>query len=946
MRRFRHGGADGASPAPSRSVVALVASGAVLGLLVALGAASLAWNLRQRQLQENGEDLARLSFVLAEQTEQSLQSITLLQRRILEEVRNGQIDTPEAFRQRFGSPAFNQALHDRIDGLPQINELGIVDNTGQLVNFSRGWPIPAVNVGDRDYFHRLSGEAAPPYVISRPMRSRSSGNWTIFLARRASAPDGTLLGLVLGAIELSSFEKLYSRIATEEGLAITLVRRDGVLLARFPARGEITGQAVGTAERFQQLLAGGEHSVTIQNSLIDDQSRLMAVQALPSYPMGINVSQTLHAALAEWRQEAAALALAVLLIEGGIAGMVVLGLRQLRAQGRLAEAWAERAEAGRAAALAELALAREREAAEREARLKDRRFARALDAMGQGLCMFDAAGRLLVHNATLHAMLQLPPEALQAGMPFEALEAALSRSTILRPGDAAALVAPLREASRGGRQGSFVWRWADGRSFAVTVQPATEEGSWLASFEEVTERLRAEQQILHMAQHDALTGLANRTLLHERLRQAAAAAAARGERCALLCLDLDHFKVVNDTLGHPVGDALLQEVARRLGCCVRDADTAARLGGDEFAVLQTGISQPGEVAQLAQRLIEELSRPYEIGGRQLALGVSIGSALAPEDGETGETLLRHADFALYSAKAEGRGRHRVFEPAMNTRMQARLALEAELRRALEEGEFHLLFQPLLSLPDRQVVGFEALLRWRHPRHGLMAPDSFIPLAEETGLIVPIGHWVLREACREMRRWPGHCRVAVNLSPVQLADGPALLRSVEDALAASGEPAGRLELEITESAMLRGTEEVLDTLRRLKERGVRLAMDDFGTGYSSLGYLRTFPFDKVKIDRSFVRDLPHDGESRAIVHAVIGLCGTLGLTVTAEGVETEEQLAQLQRENCSEVQGYLFGAPQPAEEALRLVRGAAARRQDGGAAGTAQVAGLAADEARA
>ena len=423
-------------------------------------------------------------------------------------------------------------------------------------------------------------------------------------------------------------------------------------------------------------------------------------------------------------------------------------------------------------------------------------------------------------------------------------------------------------------------------------------------------------RIAFLAHHDALTGLPNRRLFHDRLEQALAQA-GRGVDLAVLCLDLDRFKAVNDTLGHPVGDKLLQEVAQRLAACVREGDTLARLSGDEFAILQIGLTRPEDAALLAHRTIRVLGEPYEVASHRVVIGTSIGISVTPRDGASVDALLKNADTALYRAKAEGRGVFRFFEQAMDAELQARRVLELDIRRAIEEAQFELYYQPLISLPTHEISGFEALLRWHHPERGLVSPAEFIPIAEDTGLIDTIGAWVLRQACSEATGWPEHVKIAVNLSPAQFRSDE-LVGIVNQALIASGLEPSRLELEITESVLLQQDDPNLMTLHRLRQMGVRISMDDFGTGYSSLSYLRSFPFDKIKIDRSFVKGLSNDGGSVAIVRAVTGLSRSLGITTTAEGVETDEQLHCLAREGCHEVQGYLFSKPVPADRVPMLL----------------------------
>ena len=436
----------------------------------------------------------------------------------------------------------------------------------------------------------------------------------------------------------------------------------------------------------------------------------------------------------------------------------------------------------------------------------------------------------------------------------------------------------------------------------------------------IVESLRSFQsnnaRINFLAHHDALTALPNRALFHDRVSLAVQLCAA-GRHCALHCLDLDHFKAVNDTLGHPVGDALLREVASRLISCVREGDTVARLGGDEFAIVQLGVTDPQQAGALAERVIEVISEPYEINGHQLMVGTSVGVVTTPCTDLTVDGLMRNADMALYRAKAEGRGTWRFFEPDMDAAQQQRRVMEMDMRAALAQHQFELYYQPLVNVATHEVSGFEALIRWHHPERGMISPAQFIPLAEETGLIVQMGAWVMRQACADAATWQGGLKVAVNLSPLQFKDRN-LLNVVQQALTASGLPAWRLELEITEGVLLHENEATLAILHKLRALGIRISMDDFGTGYSSLSYLRSFPFDKIKIDQSFIRDLSAQSGAVAIVRAVTGLGSSLGIRTTAEGVETEDQLARLISEGCTEVQGYLFSPPRPAKDVPRLV----------------------------
>ncbi|MES2713607.1 MAG: EAL domain-containing protein [Pseudomonadota bacterium] len=547
-------------------------------------------------------------------------------------------------------------------------------------------------------------------------------------------------------------------------------------------------------------------------------------------------------------------------------------------------------------------------------RVQNLRFETAIENMSLGIAMYDADEILVVCNGRLNEVLSVPPGTIRAGMSFREVVAACmecghfegrtlddayaERRAILFGGDA-----PSIEESR------------IQRKVHVTTQPMP-NGGWLFLFEDMTLRREAEERVAHMAWHDALTGLANRLKFDESLQEALVRG-GRGEPCAVLCIDLDRFKIVNDTLGHPVGDALLRAAATRLRAMVRETDVVARLGGDEFAIVQRASNQPYDAIALAQRIVEDMSTVFDVEGHHINIGASVGIALAPNDGLTSALLLKSADLALYRAKSDGRGAWRFFEPEMDLRMQARRALELDMRRALVRQEFEVFYQPLIDVESRGVLGFEALVRWRHPERGMVSPGEFIPLAEETGLIVPLGAWVMRRACEDAAPWPDGITVAVNVSSVQFRN-PAIVDTVSEALALSGLPAERLEIEVTESIMLHDNVATLAILHRLRRLGVSISMDDFGTGYSSLSYLRSFPFDKIKIDQSFVQDLNKTKGSGEIISAIIGLGASLGMRTIAEGVETHEQLAKLRSGGCREAQGYLFGQPMPIAQALALI----------------------------
>src|SRR5262245_2067810 len=551
---------------------------------------------------------------------------------------------------------------------------------------------------------------------------------------------------------------------------------------------------------------------------------------------------------------------------------------------------------------------------EEETRDWNQRVNTALNNMSQALMMYDASGRLVMVNRRYHEMYGLSPDLIKPGVHIREALAHRKRSGTF-PEDPDEYLETLLAAVAEGRPMIRVIELEDGRAIAVAMRPMT-DGGWVVTHEDVTERRRAEKQIAHMARHDSLTDLPNRTLLRDRLAQALASV-RRGGRVAVLYIDLDHFKAVNDTLGHHIGDELLKTVASRLHSSIREVDTVARVGGDEFAIIQTGVEQPTDTATLARRICDAIKAPYDLHGHAVVLDTSIGIAIAPNDGTEPNELLKNADMALYGAKADGRGSYRFFEAAMDARMKTRRALELALRKALGNGEFALHYQPLVRLHDSRVTCCEALLRWHHPKRGMIPPAEFVPVAEEIGLIVPLGEWVLRKACADAAHWPADVKVAVNLSAIQVMNRN-LVPVVLGALAAAGLSATRLEIEITESVLMQNTDTTLAALHRLRQLGVRISMDDFGTGYSSLSYLRSFPFDKIKIDRGFVSGLSDGDDAVAIVMAIAGLARNLGIVTTAEGVETEQQLHQVKVLGCSEMQGHLFSPPRPIEEIRRLL----------------------------
>lgn len=541
----------------------------------------------------------------------------------------------------------------------------------------------------------------------------------------------------------------------------------------------------------------------------------------------------------------------------------------------------------------------------------------AINNMPLGLSMFDAQERLLVCNKRYAEMYDVPSELTRPGTVHCALWEHRTKK--------GARHSETRETAlyRRPSSPSMLIEFASGRIISVSRQPLR-GGGWVALHEDITERRRQEEAITHLARHDALTGLANRVLFREQLEQSLQCL-VRGQGFAVLCLDLDHFKAVNDTLGHPIGDTLLKQVSQRLLGCVRHGDLVARLGGDEFAIIEASVRDPNQTESLATRIVETVGAPYEIDGHRVEIGTSVGMTLAPRDGSDADQLIKNADLALYRTKAAGRRGYSFFKAEMSEELQSRRNLELDLRTALHEEELELSYQPLVCLKTERVAGFEALLRWHHPERGVVPPDEVIAIAEDMGLIAQIGEWALARACAQAARWPDPIKVAINVSAQQFAKR-TLIEGALQALARSGLPPHRLELEVTETILLQGGQSTLAMLHQLRQLGVSVAMDDFGAGYCSLSSLRTFPFEKIKIGKAFIVDIERSEDSRAIVEAVIALGTSLGMTTVAEGIENHEQLSRVRAWGCAQAQGYLLGPPKTAAEVDGLLAEGSARTQ--------------------
>jgi diguanylate cyclase (GGDEF)-like protein len=781
-----------------------------------------------------------------------------------------------------GSDSAYDLLAVRGARLPVIASLAVLGEDGLVASAIGAWPPQETDLSGQDFFHHLRGTDDGQPFIGLVDRTADGVGRHCLIARRLDGPGGRFVGVVLAELSFSALETLY-RAAMPRFRTLTLLTADGTALLRYPWQEEVVGRIIPPGWAWHADVAAGGGSY-LGLGFFDAVPILAVMRKVGDLPLEIMISLAQTDVLAGWYRQRLWLILGGIVASGlamALVRLFALQLERLARQNTLLEE-----------ARAQLTL--------------------AMSNISQGLCFFDGEQRLIVCNERFGELYSLPEAATRPGTPLAGIVArcyAAGDPAELSPGEfLAAHAAP----APGSAVRERILELRDGRTIAIQHQRMP-DGGWVATHEDITERRRAEERISYLARHDVLTGLANRAMLLERIGKARIGA-GRGASFAVLFLDLDRFKAVNDTLGHAAGDELLRAVAARLLDAVREDDVVARLGGDEFVVLQLGLQSPDDAATLAQRIIASLAMPYRIGDAEVIIGVSIGIDIAAGDRIAAADLLKNADMALYTAKSEGRGRFRFFEAEMDASVQARHALERDLRHAVGAQAFVLNYQPIRDARTGGLRGWEALLRWQHPVRGLIGPQEFIGVAEDSGLIVPIGQWVLAQACRDAAAWPPDVRVCVNLSPVQFRS-PALVDVVGDALAQAGLAGSRLELEITESVLLDGSERNLGLMKRLRFLGVSIAMDDFGVGHSSLGYLRRFPFGRVKIDRSFVKDLAMRSDGLAVVRAILGLCRDLGIPTTAEGVETEEQRAILLTEGCTEMQGFLFGRPVPAGQVM-------------------------------
>jgi diguanylate cyclase (GGDEF)-like protein len=873
----------------------LIACGILLIAAIAVVTAVTISNFRERALASSARELQNTVLLLARHFDQQLDDLQVPLDDLIAQIHAARIASPDDFRRVMSTHEMHLLMKAKVSGAAEIAGVNVYDADGILINSSVVPVVPYVNIADRAYYKALKSSSDVADCEVEMVRSRFSGGWRTVIARKVVGPNGEFLGVVSRAIAPAKYEEFFSKVVLGNDAAISMNHHDGTLIARYPHVEAMIGRNFKPTSRSLPNLFEADHGTIRLISPVDGEERILAAQSLRRFPLSVFATTTVAGALADWRAQTR-----TLVVAAGLCTIVITGILGLIVQ----------------------LLSRQHQSSRRQLSSDKQRleqinmhFDAALGNMTQGLCMFDGQKRLVVWNERYAQIYQLPPDLLQVGTPHEVIIADRVVRGILK-GESSKSAAKAKISALGqlpkDAASCRVDEFSDGRFVLVTRQPLA-DGGWLATHEDITERRRAEAEIVHLARHDGLTGLANRAEFNAKLEEASKRLKRNGGTLTVMMLDLDKFKDVNDTRGHLAGDELLVEVGQRLKSQIREIDVLARLGGDEFAIIQEGGSDQHEGATaLARRIINAITRPFDLGGHEASVGISIGIALAPQHGMESEELMRGADLALYDAKANGRNDFRLFRPEMLEVVHTRKLAESELRDAIEREEFELHYQPVISAETRVMCGVEALIRWRHPVRGFVAPDQFIPLAESSGLIVPLGEWVLRQACRDASSWPAHVKVAVNISAVQFRRGD-LFDTIFSTLLESGLAPERLELEITETAALENQEAHLATIRRLKNLGISMALDDFGTGYSAVNYLTIFPFDKIKIDKSFTQGVLNRRDFKAVIASALALAQGLGIATTAEGIETEEQFDYMRNAGVDLMQGYLFGRPVPAAQ---------------------------------
>ena len=887
-------GAGGAWRIRLSAIQWLILTAAALVLAIMLGTGYFAMQYRERALQVAERELNNSALLLSRHFDQQLLDLQHVQEDVVNGLRADGVHTADDFERKMSTFSAHQFLRRKLAVLPYAGALNLWSVSGSLVNSSEMWPVANNTTTDRRYFREFMSGKPTPDVIVEVVVSKVTKVWTTVFARKITGRRGEIIGFAVRGVEPSHFEKFVASLALDNGTAISMIHRDGTIIARYPRDDGVIGQNVADTPAFQHALAAdGNISGRFAGAQFSED-RIGAVKPLQHFPILIVATTQTATALHDWRAQtrlqffAAASAIVV------VVGMIFLIVRQLR---------------------------RQHAAAQRKLREKSQHLDTAINNMAQGLLLFDAKGCLVICNRQYLDMFGLSPDVVKPGLHL--LDLMKYRKEVGSfAGDVDAYCARFLDPTDDLVQDTVI-STPDGRTIRL-VYKRSSDGGWATTLEDVTEVRRDQARIEHLAHYDALTNLPNRTLFQRHAEELFRD--GEGRPFAILYIDIDEFKRINDTLGHLIGDEFLKGVAERLRQSVGRDDFIARLGGDEFAILQRGFVSTEDVQALVARIYQALRTPFDCRGHQLSSDASIGIAIGPRDGADLSDLLKNADLAMYAAKAAGRRTYRFFDPAMGQQAVQRRELEADLRVALAQGAFELHYQPLVDLQSDRIMGCEALLRWRHPLRGMVSPADFVPVAEETGLIEEIGQWVLRTACAEAASWPADIRIAVNVSPVQFRSETLPLK-VAAILAETGLDPRRLELEITEDVLIADDDAALATLNQLRALGVHIALDDFGTGYSSLQYLQRFPFDKIKIDRAFVKEVTRNSSSASIIRAVVSIAADRTMITTAEGVETAQQRETVQNLGCTQMQGFLFSAARPAQEIRKLLAAGRAGVED-------------------
>ena len=858
----------------------LIFSGVGIVLAITVATACLVLQFRDRTMQAAERELANTAQVLSRHFDQQLTILQRIHGEVQNYTRSEGIDTAEAFERRMSSPEVHEMLRFKLQAFPHVGALNLFNTNGRLINSTQDGPLPSINISSRHYFKEFTSGRPVPETILEARKSNVTGNWTVIFGRRIVGGNGEIIGFASRGVEPIHFEEFCASLALDDETSILMILRDGTIIARYPHDDALVGRNVADTALFKKVLASNGNASGRFASLGQGEERLGSVRPLANFPILVVATTPTAHALADWWAQTKLQFVAALLAVMVVIITIFLIVRQLKRQHR---------------------------AAQRLLVVKSQHLDTAINNMTQGLLLFSATGHLVICNQSYLDMFGLSSDVVKPGCHLRDLILHRKRLGSFS-GDVDEYCAKFLDPYHDEIQDTLV-DVPDGRKIRL-IYKRSPDGGWATTLEDVTERSRFEARIEHLAHYDALTDLPNRTLFQ--LHAEEMVARLPKAPFAILYIDIDEFKGINDSLGHLIGDEFLRTVSSRLQICVGADDFVARLGGDEFAVVQHGASSEADVEALVAAIYDALRRPFDCHGHRLSADASIGVALAPRDGSDLMGLLKSADLAMYAAKAAGRRVHRFFEPGMETEANARRELERDMRAAMAEGGFEVHYQPLADLDSEKIVGCEALLRWRHPLRGMISPAEFIPLAEETGLIQEIGQWVLDTACREAAKWPSHVRIAVNVSPVQFKS-QTLALNVASSLAKSRLDPRRLELEITEAVLIADDEAALTTFAQLRELGVHIALDDFGTGYSSLRYLHRFPFDKIKIDRAFVKEVTDDTGSSSIIKAVVGIATERNMITTAEGVETRRQFETVRDLGCTQMQGYLFSAARPAHE---------------------------------